>query len=493
MTIQWDEANHLNGGLFLLRGNTQKYMDSEMFYPPLDDVITSIYFGMGGVSVFCGRLVAVTFALLSLIVTYEFLSRTIGKRIALLSAIFLGTTPGFVWLSRIALVETMLVFFFSATLFLFYLWLKTSKSWILSLSGVTLGLGTLAKYQLVIAVVIMAVSILFLCKNYIKPRLSKLPLIILIAFIVTLPWILFSYQAYSSGMMDQWFYAMNIGNPDKLVYSSRFALPVFYLIEMAWPYGVVHPISALTYSLGLIGLGFLLWRRRPEDKFLLIWFIVVYSFFTLIGNRQWRYVVPLFPVLTISAATLSVSIYDKIGALRRNIQIPKKRHLCKVGAGLLIVLVGLSIAYSCIDAYVWTAKDYSYNLPVEKAAKYVAAQLDANETMVVLCAVNIFCPDIVRFYVYANGQMDTRIIQYPNCPVDTFTPDFNVTELVSICEQSNAKYLMLFEYGEIYPYYNSTLTEQQVHTSLLDSQKFADKASYGSYPCRIFILSYLKD
>src|ERR1039458_4679328 len=48
-------------------------------------------------------------------------------------------------------------------------------------------------------------------------------------------------------------------------------------------------------------------RRKPEDKFLLVWFIVIYVVFTLISNKQWRYVTPLFPVLAISATALTGS------------------------------------------------------------------------------------------------------------------------------------------------------------------------------------------
>jgi len=494
MTIQWDEANHLNGGLLLLNGDIQSYMDSAMFYPPLDDVITAISFGIWGISVFSARLVAAIFALFSLLVIYESVNKVIGKRTALLSAIFLGTMPGFIWAARVALVETILIFFFSLTLFLFFMWLRTSKSWLLSLSGVMLGLGILAKYQTIIALLIMAASVIFLCKNQIRHRLSRLPFLIIVAFIITVPWILFSYQIYSTVMIDQWFYAMNIGNPDKLVYSSRFALPIFYLIEMVYPYGVVHPVSFFVYTLGLLGFGLLLWRRRPEDKLLLIWFAVVYIFFTLIGNRQWRYVVPLFPVLAISAANLMISGYDKMKIIGRNIQHTScKRQLSKVGAGLLIFLVCFSIVYSCADAYTWVAKDYSYNLPVEEATNYVATRLDTNERLTVLCSVNVFCPDIIKFYLQTSNPDSQGILQYPDYPVDTFTPEFDVNELILLCEQHNVKYLMLFEYGEIYPYYESTLTQQQVHTMLIESQRFTELKNFGSTPCRIFILTFAQN
>lgn len=492
MTIQWDEVNHLNGGLLLLHGNTQKYMDSAMFYPPLDDLITTVYFGIGGVSVFSGRLVAVTFALLSLWVIFEFTNRVYGKKNALLSTIFLGTMPGFVWLSRVALVETMLIFFFSAVLALFFMWLRTPKRWLLVLSGVMLGLGILAKYQVAVTLIVMAVSILFLCKSRIKSQLSKVPFIIIVAIIVVTPWIIISYETYSTGMLDQWIYAASIGNPDKMVYSTRLAAPIFYLVEMVWPYGVVHPVSILMYSCGLLGIGLLIWRRHPEDKFLLIWFGAVYIFFTLIGNKQWRYVVPLFPVLALSASNLIICTYEKLQRYWRNNQIGRReKRLSKVGAGFLIGITAFAVAGSCFDAYVWVSKDYSYDLPVEDATLYVTRELKAHETMAVLCPLNIFSADIVKFYIYTEGPaVNYRVLQYPDYPVDTFTPDFNVSELIEVCEQNNVKYLMLFEYGETYPYFESTLTKQQVHIALIESQKFVDQTNYGKYPCRIFIVSF---
>ncbi|NLE04375.1 MAG: phospholipid carrier-dependent glycosyltransferase [Crenarchaeota archaeon] len=446
---------------------------------------------MGGVSVFNARLVAVTFALLSLGVIFEFTGKVFDKKTALLAVIFLSTMPGFIWVSRIALVETMLIFFFSATLVAFFFWIRTSKSWILALSGVLLGLGILAKYQTIIAFLIMVSSIFFLNRHQIRIRLSKLLFLILVSTIIILPWVLFAYQTYSSGMLEQWIYAMNVGNPDKLVYSSRFALPLFYLIEMAWPYGAVHPISIFTYCIGLLGLGLLFYRKRTEDKFLLTWFLVVYIFFTLIGNKQWRYVMPLFPVLSISAASLTMTTFSKIKVKSKNTQFPSyKKHLCKIVAACFVGVIGFSIFYSCADAYTWVAKDYEYNLPIEQSAKYVAPRLEPDNSIVVLCSVNVFCPDIINFYVHSDIEYEVNILQYPDYPVDTFVADFNVSELIQLCEQNDVEFLMLFEYGEIYPYYQSALTQKQVHATLIESQRFVNQTCFGNSPCRIFILSF---
>jgi 4-amino-4-deoxy-L-arabinose transferase-like glycosyltransferase len=292
------------------------------------------------------------------------------------------------------------------------------------------------------------------------------------------------------GMLNQWMYALEIGNPQKLMYSLRFPTPIFYLIELTWPYGVVHPISLFIYIFGLLGLGVLLWRRKPEDKFLLIWFFAVYIFFTLIGNKQWRYVVPIFPVLAISAASLMTFAYGKTEKTWNQTKSSlNKKRIGKVAAGFLIATVAFSVGYSCLDAYHWVAKDTAFNLPGEQATNYVAERLNVNESMVVLCALNVFSQDTVKFYLYSRGSKLNFVGQYPELPVDTYTPYFSVDELIGLCTKRNVKYLLFFEYGETYPYFNSTLNMQAIYQMLMDSQKFTCQASFGNYPCRIFVLS----
>ena len=491
MTIRWDEANHLDGGLLLLHGRLQKYMASSMFYPPLDDFILVGYFTIAGPSVFVGRLIAVTFSILSVWVVFEFVNQTYKPSTALLASILLATMPGFVWLSRVTMLETMLIFFFSASMMLFFMWLQKHEDKFLILSGVTLGLGFLTKYQIIIAVIAMAVSIFLLCRGYLKAKLSRFPFLILIALIIVVPWIIVAYQAYSTGMLIQWQYAMNMGNPLQSTYSIRFPTPVFYLIEMTWPYGTVHPISLFIYAFGLLGLGLLMWRRKPEDKFLLVWFFTVYIFFTLIGNRQWRYIVPVFPVLAVSAASLITFAYGKAEKTWKRTQKSLMRiRVAKVAAVSLIAVVVFSVAYSCMDAYNWVTKDSAFNLPVDQATEYATAKLGLNESLIVLCPINVFSADIVKFYIHAKSNLQTYVGQYPALPVDTYTPTFSLNELIGLCENHNVKYLLLYEYGEIYPYFDSNLTMQTVYGVVMDSQRFTCQTSFGNYPSRIFVLSF---
>ena len=491
MPLQWDETNNLNGGLLLLRGHFERYVESNMFYPPFADLTIAGYFTVTGVSVFSGRLMGTTFALLSVWVTFEFANKLYGAKTALIASIILGTMPGFVWLARLTMLETMLVFFFLSSMLLFLIWLRKNENKYLVLCGVTLGLGFLTKYQTIIALIAMVTSVFVLCRGYIKEKLSRLPLLILTGIIVIAPWIIVSYQAYSTGMLNQWLYALQVGNPQKSMYSMRFPTPIFYLIEMVWPYGTFHPISLLVYGLGLLGIVLLLLRRKPEDKYLLIFFFVIYIFFTLIGNKEWRYVVPLFPIIAIAAAGLITFGYERAKKVwnQPHSSLNRKR-LGKVAAGCLIAIVVVAVSYSCVDAYQWVNKHSPFNVPVKEAADYVADRLAVNETLVILCPLNLFSQDMVKFYLHAAESRRWQAAQYPDLAVDAYTPNFNLDELRELCTNRNVKYLLLFEYGEIYPYFNSTLTMQEVYGMLMDSQGFTCETSFGEYPCKIYVLSY---
>ncbi|MEM4733917.1 MAG: glycosyltransferase family 39 protein [Candidatus Bathyarchaeia archaeon] len=510
MAIQWDEITHLNGGLRLLRGIFHEYFAYNAFYPPMYDAITAVFFGVLGVSVFAGRFVSVVFALLSLWVVYRTADKMFGGKIALLSSVLLGVMPGFVWLSRIAMIETMLVFFFTAATFCFFNWLRTHRNRDLVLSGLALGVGFLVKYQILVAGIVMIASVLILSRDYLKEKFSKMPLLIVAVALVVTPWIFISYQIYASGMLDQWLYALSMGNPEKSLYSERFgpyALPVFYFIEMTWPYSNVHPVSFFLYIVGLVGLGLFAWRRRTEDKFLLVWFTVVFVFFTLIPNKQWRYVIPLFPVLAISAASLIAFVYGKIAeALRlEHVNVNRKRAV-KIAAGLFTVFLAVSFFFSVSDAYYWVAKD-QIEVPIEAATRYAASRLGENEAIMLVCPFNLFSHDMVKFYLYADGTRHNEVWQYPELPVDTYTPNFDINELIALCEERNVKYVFTYEYGGDVPYFNTTLCLMDVYQMFYASGRFAPLfgndtvedmikderlPAFGTNPRRIIILTFLR-
>jgi hypothetical protein len=299
----------------------------------------------------------------------------------------------------------------------------------------------------------------------------------IIAIIIIIPWVLILFQINGLGKFGELLYVVQQGGQDRAVYSTRFLPPIFYLIEMTWPFPdiPVHPISLPIYILGLLGLGLWAYRRKTEDKFFLIWFIVVYVFFTLIPNKQWRYVTPIFPVLAISAASFIMFVYDKAAEAWKHKQISLNKKLTiKVAAGFFAILAASAVVYSSNDAYQMVARD-QIHIPIEEATNYAANHMNQNESIMVVCAFNLFNRDMVKFYLQANELRQNQVWQYPELPVDAFKPNFDVNELISLCEEHNVKYAFLYAYGGDFPYFNTTLTAMDVYQKLLNCSRFTDE------------------
>ena len=489
--MDWDEVIHLNGALNLISGHFNVYV-SNAFYPPLLDSATALSFNLVGVSLFSARLVSALFSLLSLWVVFELAYAMYGGKVGLLSAVLLSLMPGYFWLSRITLLETMLLFFILLALFSFYLWMKNKKDRYLVFSGLAVGLGFLTKYQAIIAGAIMVVSILFFARGQLKHIFSRFSILVVTAFLVVVPWIVAAYQMYASKLFSQWFYAIQVGNPQKALYSDRYPFPIFYFIDLVWPYDTFHPISIFLYIVGLAGLVFLVLRHNKNDKFLLIWFVSVFIFFTLIANKEWRYVLPVFPVLSISAAMLILFGYAHLEAWKKRSPASKQRQR-KLVAGLFVVVVASAMAYSIYDTYSITSY-FDVTIQLEPATVYAMNRMQNNQSIMVMCPFNFFSQDMIQFYLTKNGNTQISVYQYPALPVDTYTINFNITELIFLCKQENVKYLFTYENGGTTTYYNSTINLVQLYQQIYASGNFSQwtyDATFGVNPRRIMILTYL--
>jgi 4-amino-4-deoxy-L-arabinose transferase-like glycosyltransferase len=499
MSVQWDEMPHLYGGTLLLRGQTWSYMTTYGYYPPIFDLLTSSYLQIFGLDQVAGRLVAFTFSLLAIALLFFFTKKIYGVKTALISSILLGTMPGFFWLSRVTLLETMLIFFFTLVMFTFYTWLTKDSTRALLLSGLALGIGILAKYQIVVAVLAMVLSILFVSHKRLKLSLAKVFVILVVAVLVVVPWFFLIYHYDGVTKFETLQYVMSEGGQDRPAYSNRFQpLPVYYLLELAWPFKdiPVHPVSLPIFILGLFGLGLFAYRRSKQDIFLLTWFLVVYVFFTFIPNRQWRYVTPLFPILAISASCFVMFLYGRVRGWKPADLVKNRIRLKKLAAALFIVVIASAVAYSSYDAYQMTARD-QIHIPIQEATAYLTSNLSQNQSAVLVCSFNLLSQDMFRFYLPQNMSSD-QIWQYPSLAVDAFTPDFNITEFLNLCVERNVKYIILYDFGINTKFFNSTLDYTQVEQMIYDTGRFGDPTDqpfWGDYNGwmghRIFLVRFL--
>lgn len=492
MSMQWDEVSHFTGGLLLTRGQLWEYFLTSSFYPPIFNLITAAYFAVGGASVFVGRFVAVSFAALSTILVFQIARHMYNPKTAVLSAVLFSVMPGLIWVSRMAMIETMLIFIFLVAMLFFFRWLQTDNEKDRILSIVALALGVLVKYQmLVVAPIIMIAGMLLWKRNYLKTQIDRFtkPKFLIAGAVALAVGLAAAYALLASGLVDLLIHSIQIGTIERSLYSVRFPVPVFYFVEMVWPYSNMHPISPLLYVLGLLGLGLMAYRRQPQDKFLLLCFIVVYAVFTAVPNRQWRYVALLFPILAIAASNLLFSAYEKAQKTWKNTQVHlNRRWAAKLAATLLVVLTATGIFYSCSDAYSWVAQD-QLQVPIEQASQYAAQNLNGNQSVVVVFPLNYLNEYMVWFYLNAHAPQENSVWQYPQLAVDSYTPALNTTEFIDLCQQRNVQYVFLYESGA-FSYFNTTLTSGDVYTMLSNTDRFTSQATFGAEPHRIFVLTF---
>jgi 4-amino-4-deoxy-L-arabinose transferase-like glycosyltransferase len=131
----------------------------------------------------------------------------------------------------------------------------------LILCGIAVGVGFLAKYQILVAGLVMLTALVLLNRDRLKAKSSKFLLLPIIAILVVVPWILVLYQINGLNKLGELLYVIQEGGQDRAIYSTRFFQPIFYLVEMTWPYSDVHPVSLPLYILGLTGLGLWAYRR----------------------------------------------------------------------------------------------------------------------------------------------------------------------------------------------------------------------------------------
>ncbi len=493
-SMQWDEVTHFTGGLLLSRGQLGLWVSSNSLYPPIYDIFVAIYYITIGPSIFAARLVAVTFSVLSLFVIFVIARKLYDKRTALISAFLFSVMPGIIWISRLAMIETMLIFTFSVSMLFFFSWLQTDRERDRIIAFATLVVGVAVKYQVLVVVpIIMLLGMFFWKRAYLKAQLKsclRLPRVAIVAVAIAVTAIAV-YELSASGLLSLLLFTLREGTAQKAFYSQQYPMPIFYLVEMTWFNNVVQPISLILYVIALAGVGLMLFRRKREDKFLLLWLSVVYIVFTLIPNKDWRYVSIAFPVLAISASTFLVASFDRL----RNIWHVAGKSLTKMWgskflAGLLIILVAIGVFYSCVNAYNWEAKN-SFQVPVEQSTYYAAQNLTQNQSLAVAFSTNSFNIYMVWYYMYMKNpsQNYNQIWQYPVLAADAYSPDFNISQFISLCQQNNAKYILLYEFGD-QQYFNSSISEQEVISSLNQSAQFTLQATFGNQPNRILVFSF---
>jgi 4-amino-4-deoxy-L-arabinose transferase-like glycosyltransferase len=324
--------------------------NGEAFFdkPILFNWIGASSFALLGFTELAARLPAALLGLACVVVTYLLGKRMFGSSVGFLSGLVLATSGVFLLLSRTVQYDMVLTFFTTLSLFFFYsgtMDAKKRRRYFL-LFYVAVAFAVLAKGPLGLVLPALVIGpYLLLTRQLRLLREMQIGWGVLIVLAIASPWYILM-AVRNESYLSEFFLGQNLGY--FLSAESRHPEPFYF-------YLLVLPVLFFPWTafLPLAIYGPLRDRQsRSQDpiRFLLIWVIVTFLFFSLAVSKLETYLLPMFPAVALLIALLWEELLTtRHEGLRRGLFW---FHLPVVGLSLAAVV------------YVWLYP------PLEKSLRY---------------------------------------------------------------------------------------------------------------------------
>lgn len=323
-----DEGRNAEAGREMLE--TGDWMSPTFNYEPRYAKPALVYWLMGasyktfGVSEFAARFPSALFGLALVLMLYLFLTRLRDANTGLLGALMLALNLQMIGLNRMALTDSVLIFFTTLSLFAFWLGFQTTRErrpW-LWIYYAAMGIATLAKGPVGFLIpLIVAALYLSLTKQWRLFLQEGRPLAgTLLTILIALPWYAGMWWLHGSEYTDS-AQANTVGRFLKPMeghsFGFLFYVPVLLLGFFPWSGWLLFAWPAAYKN----------WREsrreardtaesaplpgQPDiqnlDWFAAAWIFATFIFFTLSSTRLPHYIGPLFP----AAAMLTASYWSR--------------------------------------------------------------------------------------------------------------------------------------------------------------------------------------
>jgi 4-amino-4-deoxy-L-arabinose transferase-like glycosyltransferase len=265
-----------------------------------------------GFSSFAVRLVPALFGTLTVLLTFLFGKHFFSSRAGFLSGLILATSFEFAYLSTRANIDTTLTFFTTASLLCFFLWYRYSSSdpypffKSLSIYGFYTGMAfaTLAKGP-VGFILPLLVTLLFLLaqKDWRGIKAMRLLPGMILFLAIVLAWYL---PAVLRGGSDYLYATLVHHSIDRFEKGVAHIRPFYYYLYQ-FPVGFLPWILFLPAAM-MYGYSRVKIEKRREFFFILLWFALIFIFFSSSRGKRSLYLLPLYP----AAALLVGKLWDDL-------------------------------------------------------------------------------------------------------------------------------------------------------------------------------------
>jgi 4-amino-4-deoxy-L-arabinose transferase-like glycosyltransferase len=309
--------------------NYVKYFEK----PPLLYWINAASLKLFGQNEFAARFPSALCGLLTVLVTYIIARKLYGRRAALISAVILGTSAGFVLQSRIILTDMLLTFCLTSALGAFIVAAqregRRSRALPWYLFYLFCALATLAK-GLIGMVFPAGIIFFYLLLSRRWRLLAEMRLIpgLLLFLAVAAPW----------------FVVVSLRNPEFAHFFfihehfQRFTSTVHDRYQPFWFFVPVLFGTMLPWSFFIPGALGSAWRDRHHEDgragmYLLIWIVLIFLFFSKSSSKLIPYILPVFPPLSMLIAHRLSLIVDGRAREIKTAAFMLGVTLCLIAAG----------------------------------------------------------------------------------------------------------------------------------------------------------------
>lgn len=314
--------------------NYVKYFEK----PPLLYWLNAASFKLSGLTEQAARLPSVLCGLLTTLATYFIARRLYGRRTALIAALILGTSAGFVLQSRIVLTDMLLTFCLTSALGAFIIASQREGR-----RGVPLPWYA---FYLFCALAVLAKGLI----GIVFPAG-----IIFFYLLLGGRWKLLGEMRIATGLAlflalaAPWFVAVSLRNPEFARFFfihehfERFTSTVHGRYQPFWFFLPVLAATMLPWSFFIPGALRRAWRDRYHDDnqaglYLLIWAVLIFLFFSKSNSKLVPYILPIFPPLAILVANRIDGVLDGHG---------RELKLASLLLGMTLTILGVAgLAYA---------------------------------------------------------------------------------------------------------------------------------------------------
>lgn len=162
-------------------------------HPPLVFLVQHVSFKLLGQNLIALRLPFVLAGVASVFLLYLVGKKLFNEKIGLIAALLLAVSSYHVWISRIGLQESIVIFLTLLCFYLFLMALENNQHW---RWGIGLGLALLTKYTAIVLIPIFGVYILLFKRSIFKDK--RFWLAVIIAIIIFSPVLIYNLKLYQA-------------------------------------------------------------------------------------------------------------------------------------------------------------------------------------------------------------------------------------------------------------------------------------------------------